>query len=50
MIQDGTKPRLMNKKLIGRSQPEGGGQRLNVQMDASDKWCPSGVPVVTGAV
>jgi len=31
------------KELVGRSQPEGGGQWLNVQMDDSDKWCPLGV-------
>jgi len=30
------------KELVGRSQP-GHGQRLNVQMEAGDKWCPSGV-------
>jgi len=32
------------------SQPEGSGQRLDVQMDASDKWFPSGVHTGTGAV
>jgi len=30
------------KELVGRSQPEGSGQWLDVQMDAGDKWCPSG--------
>ena len=28
--------------MVGRSQPEGSGQWLNVQMDAGDKSCPSG--------
>jgi len=40
----------MDKELSGRSQPEGSGQRLDVQMDARDKWYPSGVCTGTGAV
>ena len=32
----------MDKELAGWSQPEGSGQQLDVQMDSSDKWCPSG--------
>ena len=40
----------MDKELSGWSQPEGNGQRLNVQMDTGDKWCPSGVCTGTGAV
>jgi len=28
------------KELVGRSQPEGSGQQLNVQMDAGDKCVP----------
>jgi len=40
----------MAKKLVGRSQPEGSGQRLSVQMDTGDKWCPPGVRTGTGAV
>jgi len=38
------------KELVGRSQPEGSGERLDVQVDAGDKWCPSGVCAGTGAV
>jgi len=38
------------KELVGRSQPEGSGQRLEAQMDAGDKWCPSGVCTGPGAV
>jgi len=34
---------LVAKELVGRSQPEGSGQWLDVQMNAGDKWCPSGV-------
>ena len=33
----------MSKELVGRSHPEGSGQQLDVQMDASDKWCSSGI-------
>ena len=40
----------MNKELVGRSQPEGSGQRLDVQVDASEEWCSSGVRTGTGAV
>jgi len=32
------------------SQLEGSGQRLEVQMDASDRWCPSRVRTRTGAL
>ena len=41
---------LLDKELVGRSQPEGSDQWLNVQMDAGDKWCPSGVHTGTSAV
>jgi len=41
---------LVAKELVGRSQPEGSGQELNIQMDAGDKWCPSGVCTGTIAV
>ena len=40
----------MDKELVGSSQPEGSGQWLNVQTDAGDKWCPSGVHTGTGTV
>jgi len=40
----------VDEELIGKSQPEGSSQWLNVQMDAGDKWCPSGVRTGTGAV
>ena len=30
--------------------PEGSGQWLNVQMEISDKWCPSGVHIGTSTV
>jgi len=33
----------------GRSQ-RGSGQRVGFQMDAGDKWCPSGVCTGTSAV
>jgi len=31
------------KELVGRSQLEGSGQQLNVQVNAGAEWCPSGV-------
>jgi len=31
------------EELVGRSHPEGSDEWLNVQMEISDKWCPSGV-------
>ena len=40
----------MAKELVGRSQPEGSGQQLDVPVDNSDEWCPSGVHTGTGAV
>ena len=40
----------MAKELVGRSQAEGSGERLNVQVAAGDKWCPSGVCTGTGDV
>ena len=40
----------VDKELVGRSQPAGSGQQLNVQMDTSDNWCPSGVRTGTGAL
>jgi len=33
----------VDNELVGRSQPEGSGQCINVQMNAGDKCCPSGV-------
>ena len=33
----------VDKELVGRLQPEGCGQWLNVQVGAGDKQCPSGV-------
>ena len=41
---------LVAKELVGRLQPEGSGQQLDVQMDASDKGCPSGVCTGTSAL
>ena len=40
----------MDKELVGRLQPEGSGQQLNVIMDTGDKSCPSGVCTGTSAV
>jgi len=40
----------MAKELVERSQTEGSGQRLDVQVDAGDEWCPSGVCTGTSAV
>jgi len=40
----------MVKELVGWSHPEDSGQWLDVQMEISDKWCPSGVRTGTGAV
>ena len=40
----------MAKELVGRLQPEGRGQWLDVHMNASDKRCPSGDRTGTGAV
>lgn len=34
---------LMDKELVVRSCLERGGQWFNVQMNISDKWCPSGI-------
>jgi len=42
--------RLVDKELVGWSQAKGSGQRLNVQMETSDEWSPSGVCTGTGAV
>ena len=42
--------RSVDKELVGWSQPEGSGQQLNVEMEIGDKWCPSGVLVVTSTV
>jgi len=33
----------VDKELVGWSQPKGSGQRLNVWMETSDEWSPSGV-------
>ena len=40
----------MAKESVGRLQTEGSGQRLNIQMDAGDKWCLSEVHTGTSAV
>ena len=40
----------MDEELVGRSQPEGSGQQLDVQMDAGDKWYPSVVHSGTSPV
>jgi len=40
----------VDKELVGWLQPEGSGQRLDVQMDASEKWCSSGVHTRNGTV
>jgi len=39
----------MYKELVEWSQPEASGQQLNVQLDASDKWCSLGVRDGTSA-
>ena len=41
---------LVDEELVGRGQPEGSGQWLDVQMDTGDKWCPSGFHIGTGVV
>jgi len=41
---------LVTKESVGRSHPEGSGQKLHVQMDDHDKWCPSGVRTGTGVI
>jgi len=40
----------VGEELVGRSQPEGSGQQLDVQMEIRDKWCPSGLYAGTRAV
>ena len=40
----------VGKELVGWSHPEGSGQQLDVQMENSDKWCPSGVCTGTSTV
>jgi len=32
----------VDEELVGRLHPKGSGQWLNVQMEISDKWRPSG--------
>ena len=41
---------LVAKELVGRSQPDGDGQWLDVQVNASEEWCPSGVRTGTSVV
>jgi len=41
---------LLDEELVGRSQAEGSGQRVDVQKVTGDKWCPSGVCIGTSAV
>jgi len=40
----------VDEELVRLLYPEGSGQRLNVQMEISDKWCPSGVCAGTSTV
>ena len=40
----------MDKELVGWSHPEGSDQRLNVQMEIGDNWCPSGARTGTSTV
>ena len=41
---------LVDEELFGWSHPEASGQKLNVQIEISDKWCPSGVCVRTRTI
>jgi len=41
---------LVFGELVVRSYPESSGQRLNVQMEISGKWYPSGVSNGTSAL
>jgi len=34
----------VDEELVERPHLEGSSPQLNVQMEISDKWCPSGVP------
>jgi len=40
----------VDEKLVGRLYPEGSGQRFSVQMEVSDKQCPSGDHIGIGMV
>ena len=40
----------MDEELFVWSHPEGSGEWLNIQMEFSDKWCPSGVCLETSTV
>jgi len=40
----------VNKGLVGRSQPEGCGQWLYVQMETGNEQCPRGVCLETGSL
>ena len=41
---------LADEELVGCMHPEGRGQWLDVQVEISDKWCCSGVTIVTSTV
>jgi len=40
----------VDKELVGWLHAEGTGQLLNVQMETSDKWYPSGVRIGTSTI
>jgi len=40
----------MEHILVQRMYTENGGQWLNVRIEISDEWCPSGVSTGTGAL
>ena len=41
---------LVDEELVAWLHQEGSGQGLDVQMEISDKWYPSGVCIGTSAV
>ena len=41
---------LVDEEWVGWSHPEGSGQWLTVQMETSDKWCPSGFCIGTSTL
>jgi len=41
---------LVDKEWVGWSQPDGCGQRLYVQVEASNEWCPLGVNIGISAL
>lgn len=40
----------MEKELIAKSYTEGCGQWLDVQMEITEDWCPSGIRTGTSAL